>query len=234
MPRGTSPRQRAWTTQITDASYPLFFIPRTTRLSRFPSRNHTRCSPSTVSWVAFLFLGKQHFRCFEFKFVISDFWQTSMTFDLVYHVRARARSLQLDKTALTPAMVALEQVAAQAQGTKRLSSLPDGQTPTVHFSVPAFVPAAIRRYRSMLEVDEPPRLSPWSPMSFEELYSGPVESAVVPDGDILSSDRSTRSCSWNTNPPNTVESQETELSSQKPAPSPPASWPCIVLYLTSS
>ncbi|KAL6881691.1 septin [Trichoderma longibrachiatum] len=143
-----------------------------------------------------------------------------MTFDLVYHVRARARSLQLDKTALTPAMVALEQVAAQAQGTKRLSSLPDGQTPTVHFSVPAFVPAAIRRYRSMLEVDEPPRLGPWSPMSFEELYSGPVESAVVPDGDILSSDRSTRSCSWNTNPPNTVESQETELSTSNGADSP--------------
>ncbi|PTB63974.1 septin [Trichoderma citrinoviride] len=135
-----------------------------------------------------------------------------MTFDLVHHVRARARSLQLDKTAMTPAMVALEQVAAQAQATKRLSSLPDGQTPTVHFSVPASVTAAIRRYRSMLEVEEPPRLGPWSPMSFEELYSGPIKSAVVSDGDIRSSDRSTRSCSWNTNPPNTVESQATEFS----------------------
>jgi septin 7 len=162
-------------------------------------------------------LAKHHFRCFKYKFLISDFLQPGMTFDLVYHVRARARSLQLDKTALTPAMVALEQVAAQASATKRLSSLPDGQTPSVQFSVPSFVPAAIRRYRSMLEVEEPPKLGPWNPMSFEELYSGPVESAAVSDGDILSSDRSTRSCSWNTNPPNTVESQETELSSQMPS-----------------
>ncbi|PNP52798.1 hypothetical protein THARTR1_06639 [Trichoderma harzianum] len=125
-----------------------------------------------------------------------------MTFDLVHHVKSRARSLQLDKTALTPAMVALEQVAAQAQATKRLSGLSTVQNAAVQFSVPAFVPAAIRRYRSMLEVDEPPRLGPWSPMSYDELYSSPIQSAVGSDGEP-SSDQSTRSCSWNTNPPTT-------------------------------
>ncbi|KAL7949883.1 septin [Trichoderma barbatum] len=142
-----------------------------------------------------------------------------MTFDLVHHVKSRARSLQLDKTALTPAMVALEQVAAQAQATKRLSGLPTGQNATVQFSVPAFVPAAIRRYRSMLEVDEPPRLGPWSPMSFEELYSSPIQSAVGSEDDP-SSDQSTRSCSWNTNTPATVETQEPDFSTSNGADSP--------------
>lgn len=151
-----------------------------------------------------------------------------MTFDLVHHVKSRARSLQLDKTALTPAMVALEQVASQAQATKRMSSLPNGQNATVQFSVPAFVPAAIRRYRSMLEVEEPPKLGPWNPMSFEELYSSPIQPPVGLDDCDPSSDQSTRSCSWNTNPPATVETQETDLSSQKPAPCPPALLPCIV------
>ncbi|KAL7962883.1 septin [Trichoderma compactum] len=150
-----------------------------------------------------------------------------MTFDLVHHVKSRARSLQLDKTALTPAMVALEQVAAQAQATKRLSGLSTGRDAAVQFSVPAFVPAAIHRYRSMLEVDEPPRLGPWRPMSYDELYSSPIRPALGSDGEP-SSDQSTRSCSWNTNPPTTVGSQETDLSSQQPTPCPPASSPCIV------
>lgn len=156
-----------------------------------------------------------------------------MTFDLVHHVKSRARSLQLDKTALTPAMVALEQVAAQAQATKRLSGLPYGQNAAVQFSVPAFVPAAIRRYRSMLEVDEPPKLGPWSPMSYEELYSSPLQPAAGSD-DEPSSDQSTRSCSWNTNPPTTVGSQETDFSSQKPTPCPLASSPCIVNIIQHS
>ncbi|KAL7915664.1 septin [Trichoderma velutinum] len=142
-----------------------------------------------------------------------------MTFDLVHHVKSRARSLQLDKTALTPAMIALEQVAAQAQATKRLSGLSTGQNAAVQFPVPAFVPAAIRRYRSMLEVDEPPKLGPWSPMSYEELYSSPLQPAVRSDNEP-SSDQSTRSCSWNTNPPTTVGSQETDFSTSNGADSP--------------
>jgi septin 7 len=152
-----------------------------------------------------------------------------MTFDLVHQVKSRARSLQLDKSTLSPAMVALEQVASQAQATKRLSSLSNGQTATVHFPVPAFVPATIRRYRSMLEVEEPPKLGPWSPMSFEELYSSPLQSSVASDDYDPSSGQSTRSCSGNTSPPTTVESRGTDLSSQKPAH--PRLLPCLPCIL---
>ncbi|KAM0257539.1 hypothetical protein ACHAQJ_004353 [Trichoderma viride] len=143
-----------------------------------------------------------------------------MTFDLVHQVKSRARSLQLDKSTLSPAMVALEQVASQAQATKRMSSLSNGQTVAVHFPVPAFVPATIRRYRSMLEVEEPPKLGPWSPMSFEELYSSPLQSSVGSDDYDPSSSQSTRSCSGNTSPPATVESRGADLSTSNGAESP--------------
>lgn len=139
-----------------------------------------------------------------------------MTFDLVHQVKSRARSLQLDKSTLSPAMVALEQVASQAQSSKRLSSVSNGQAATASFPVPAFVPATIRRYRSMLEVEEPPRLGPWNPMSFEELYSTPLQSSMGYDDYDPSSCQPTRSCSGNTSPPATVECRGAESSSQKP------------------
>jgi septin 7 len=143
-----------------------------------------------------------------------------MTFDLVHQVKSRARSLQLDKSTLSPAVVALEQVASQAQSTKRLSSLSsNGQTATVSFPVPAFVPATIRRYRSMLEVEEPPKLGPWNPMSFEELYATPLQSSMGSDDYDPSSIQSTRSCSENTSLPATVDCRGAELSSQKPTDS---------------
>lgn len=157
-----------------------------------------------------------------------------MTFDLVHQVKSRARSLQLDKSVLTPAMLALEQVASQAQATKRVSSLSTGSGTAAQFTVPAFVPATIRRYRSMLEVDEPPKLGPWSPMSFDELYSSPLESPGGSDTYDPSSGQSTRSCSWNTDPPATVESRGTEMSSQKAyilAPPASAMHSCIYLPL---
>ncbi|KAH6607823.1 cell division control 3 [Trichoderma cornu-damae] len=145
-----------------------------------------------------------------------------MTFDLVHQVKSRARSLQLEKSALSPAMVALEQVASQAQATKRVSSLPGGPNAAVQFPVPAFVPATIRRYRSMLEVEEPPKLGPWSPMSFEELYSGPIRPPVGSDDSDPSYGQSTASSCWNASPPAVVESRATDFSSQKPTSSPPA------------
>lgn len=137
-----------------------------------------------------------------------------MTFDLVHQVKSRARSLQLDKSTLSPAMVALEQVASQAQSTKRLSSLSsNGQTAAASFPVPAFVPATIRRYRSMLEVEEPPKLGPLNPVSFEELYATPLQSSMGSDDYDPSSIQSTRSCSENTSLPATVECRGAELSS---------------------
>ncbi|KAL7921691.1 septin [Trichoderma austrokoningii] len=144
-----------------------------------------------------------------------------MTFDLVHQVKSRARSLQLDKSTLSPAMVALEQVASQVQATKRLSSLSaNGQTATASFPVPAFVPATIRRYRSMLEVEEPPRLGPWNPMSFEELYATPLQSSMESDDYDPSSLQSTRSCSESTSPPATLECRGAESSTSNGAESP--------------
>ncbi|KAM0514233.1 hypothetical protein ACHAPE_007070 [Trichoderma viride] len=143
-----------------------------------------------------------------------------MTFDLVHQVKSRARSLQLDKSALSPAMVALEQVASHAQSTKRLSSLSsNGQTATTSIPVPAFVPATIRRYRSMLEVEEPPKLGPLNPVSFEELYATPLQSSMGSSDYDPSSVQPTRSCSENTSLPATVECRGAELSSQKPTDS---------------
>ncbi|KAL7893684.1 septin [Trichoderma sp. SZMC 28014] len=144
-----------------------------------------------------------------------------MTFDLVHQVKSRARSLQLDKSTLSPAMVALEQVASQAQSTKRLSSLSsNGQTAAASFPVPAFVPATIRRYRSMLEVEEPPKLGPLNPVSFEELYATPLQSSMGSDDYDPSSIQSTRSCSENTSLPATVECRGAELSTSNGAESP--------------
>jgi hypothetical protein len=85
--------------------------------------------------------------------------------------------------------------------------------------VPAFVPATIRRYRSMLEVEEPPKLGPLNPVSFEELYATPLQSSMGSSDYDPSSVQPTRSCSENTSLPATVECRGAELSSQKPTDS---------------
>lgn len=97
-----------------------------------------------------------------------------MAFDLVQQVKARTRSIQLDKSTALLAINASEQPATQPQPSKRTSSLPpDGQDLSDHPSVSNSVPTTIHRYRSMLEVEEPPKLGPLNPISFEELYTGP-------------------------------------------------------------
>lgn len=40
----------------------------------------------------------------------------------------------------------------------------------------------------MLEVDEPPKLGPWDPMSFDELYSGPIVAGPKPEPRTATSD----------------------------------------------
>lgn len=47
----------------------------------------------------------------------------------------------------------------------------------------------MRRYKSMLEVDEPPKLRPWNPMSFDELYSAPMNESARAESVAASSDR---------------------------------------------
>ncbi|EQK99239.1 cell division control protein 3 [Ophiocordyceps sinensis CO18] len=75
---------------------------------------------------------------------------------------------------------------------KRTSSLPVGQDnaslPSPASSAATLAPVT-RHYRSMLEVEDPPKLGPWKPMSFDELYSGPIGDAPWPDSRGATQDR---------------------------------------------
>lgn len=98
-----------------------------------------------------------------------------MTFDFVNHVKARTRSIQLDNSILTT-LTSTETSGQHPQPGKRTSSLALGrenQDP----SRSSFTakPASIRRYKSMLEVEDAPRISPMKPMTFEELYTTPAK-----------------------------------------------------------
>ncbi|KAF7534363.1 hypothetical protein G7Z17_g13380 [Cylindrodendrum hubeiense] len=98
-----------------------------------------------------------------------------MAFDLLDHVRARSRSIALDRSAAANPNLgsATDDSTAQTRDARRHSSVPLGQT-NMSTACSASPPATIRHYRSMLEVEEPPKLSPWKPLSFDELYSDPV------------------------------------------------------------
>lgn len=101
-----------------------------------------------------------------------------MTFDLIQHVKARTRSVHFDKGtfSLTTASP-VESSAKTSNDSRRASSLPVGhenQPPS-----PDSSDVTVQQYRSMLDVEaeEPPTLSPMNPMSFDELYVDPTQSA---------------------------------------------------------
>ncbi|KAI8713164.1 hypothetical protein NCS52_01260000 [Fusarium sp. LHS14.1] len=100
-----------------------------------------------------------------------------MTFDLIQHVKARTRSVHFDKGtfSLTSAPPA-ESSAKTSNDSKRASSLPVGQENQP--PSPDRSRATAQQYRSMLEAEaeEPPKLSPMNPMSFDELYVDPTQS----------------------------------------------------------
>ncbi|KAM0438802.1 hypothetical protein ACHAPT_001561 [Fusarium lateritium] len=101
-----------------------------------------------------------------------------MTFDLIQHVRARTRSVHFDKTALfLTSAPPVESNAKLSNDSKRASSLPVGQENQP--PSPDSSPATVQHYRSMLDVEaqEPPTLSPMNPMTFDELYVDPTQSA---------------------------------------------------------
>lgn len=114
----------------------------------------------------------------------------TMALSLVQHIKARTRSVQIDKsTAFDVAgLCPLESGSPGTRANHRLSSLSvgdenfDPMTPKAAL-VP---PSALRRYRSMLEVEDPPKLSPWKPMSFDELYAGPIQGTDDDDADVHS------------------------------------------------
>lgn len=93
--------------------------------------------------------------------------------DLSYHTRSRTKSVQFDKvkiasgesvedSALPPVRPA--SVAGPPIPGNRISSLPGNQQENL---------GSIRRYKSMLDVEEPPRLPVTQPLTYEELYPQP-------------------------------------------------------------
>ncbi|KAF4989462.1 hypothetical protein FDECE_14717 [Fusarium decemcellulare] len=86
-----------------------------------------------------------------------------MPFDLVEHIKARTRSVQFDRNVLdTTVVVAGERSSKSSYDSKRATSLPVGrqvESPSHHL-------AAVRHYRSMLDVDS--RGPFLQPLTFDE------------------------------------------------------------------
>ncbi|RCI10367.1 hypothetical protein L249_4291 [Ophiocordyceps polyrhachis-furcata BCC 54312] len=75
-----------------------------------------------------------------------------------------------------PASSRSSTAAAHPLPSRRISSLPTGQDYARRQSMPnstaTSLEASTRHYRSMLDVEDPPRLGPLHPMSYDELYAG--------------------------------------------------------------
>lgn len=112
-----------------------------------------------------------------------------MTFDFVQQVKARTKSIHLDKTPVSASApeAEMDKTTSPQDTSKRTCSLPPAKD-----GAPSTLPtgqAPMRRFRSMLEVDEPPKLGPWNPMSFDELYSAPLDEKARAESVAASSDR---------------------------------------------
>lgn len=84
-----------------------------------------------------------------------------MTLGLVHHIKARTRSVQIDKSTAFEAGVSLVDARSQSRASHRLSGFSNGDENCDPLAPTSPVPpAVIRRYRSMLEVEDPPKLSP--------------------------------------------------------------------------
>ncbi|KAJ6787158.1 hypothetical protein PWT90_09179 [Aphanocladium album] len=110
-----------------------------------------------------------------------------MAFDFVQQVKYRTRSVQLDQTSLSAAKIDLGGPRAQPSQTKRIASLSAASARSTSSPPVASQSNAAHPYRSMLDVDDPPKLGPWNSMSFDELYSGSMDSTKF-DSDGGSSD----------------------------------------------
>lgn len=95
--------------------------------------------------------------------------------DLSYHTRARTKSVQFDKVKIGSSEALDESesppirpasVAGRLPGSSRISSIPLQQQEN-------FGSGSLRRFKSMLDVEEPPRLPVTQPMTYEELYPQP-------------------------------------------------------------
>lgn len=112
-----------------------------------------------------------------------------MTFDFVQQVKSRAKSIQLDKASIPTSEPDMDKAASHPDPSKRTCSLPPSKDGVSSEQPLASGQAPMRRYKSMLEVDEPPKLRPWNPMSFDELYSTPINESGRAESVAASSDR---------------------------------------------
>ena len=133
-----------------------------------------------------------------------------MPFTLVHQAKYRTRSVQLDQASLAAAKIDLGSPRTQQPQSKRIASFPAAsQRPS--FSPPvAPLPNAALPYRSMLDVDDPPKLGTCTTMSSEELNSGPMEPTNF-DSDGESSDITEIA-----SPTFTLKHQASTLTCQKP------------------
>lgn len=92
--------------------------------------------------------------------------------NMVNRVKARTRSIQFDKNILGESMA---MTGNQPKPNKRTSSLVLGQENAEPASPSTQPSAAVRRYKSMLEVEDPPKIEAAEPMSFDELYAEPIK-----------------------------------------------------------
>jgi hypothetical protein len=102
-----------------------------------------------------------------------------MTFDFVHQVKARTRSVQLDRAALQSISQLAFRSNCHPQPGKRTSSLSTGLENTRPPSSASI--QHIRRYRSMLEVEDPPIIQAVEPMTFDELYPRKADDAKTVD-----------------------------------------------------
>ncbi|KFA69739.1 hypothetical protein S40285_09095 [Stachybotrys chlorohalonatus IBT 40285] len=93
-----------------------------------------------------------------------------MVFELGHYTRTRHRSVQLERASVMTALMTSsgQHTVAPSEPNKRTSSLPLDQ----ENQKPRPLSSHLRHHRSMLdvEIEEPPTLGPWKPMSFHELY----------------------------------------------------------------
>lgn len=135
----------------------------------------------------YFFLGS-NFWTFAYRTIANQqfFHQPTMPFDFVQQVRSRNRSVQLDQTALAAAGVDTGS-SQPPQATKRITSLPASSQRLGSSPPPASAPNTVPQYRSMLDVDEPPKLGPWTSLPFDALFSGSMDSSKFDSASVSSS-----------------------------------------------
>lgn len=103
-----------------------------------------------------------------------------MAVEFVQQVKARTRSVQLDKCSVIEAVTEIypDSDEPPSPGRPRHNSVSAVGDHAPNSEAPA-TGATLRPYRSMLDVEDPPNLKPLDPMSYDELYSSPVKKSCA-------------------------------------------------------